>query len=906
MKKLFSLLTLALLTLSAWATTYTHTFASGDLTTSAGDVTLSGLTWTQTEATAINFDNSYGRGIQIGTGTNPTMSFSLSTSAITGTITKVTVNASTASKATATMNVTVGETSFITDQALTSTATDYVGSGNATGTVVITLTQTTSKALYIKSITIEYEGGEEPPIVVATPVITPNGGVFKESQTVTITCDTEGATIMYALNDGEFQQYNNAITLTETTTIKAKGVYGEIESEEVSATFRKVEDAPANTFMPYEYTAVENQEFTVEKDGVTLYCSNGTITSDQFRFYKNQTVTFTKGEDIADIVKIEFTCTANGTAKEGPGCLALNEGQNGLYTYETDGNMGTWTGKAASISFNTNANQVRATKIVFTLDDGTTITVAAPTFDPATCEFEESIDVTINAEEGATIKYALNDGEFTDYTAPIHLTATTTIKAKAVKNEVESEVATATYTLKATGEGTMYDFVALTDTLPGYDNPDATTAGAYTITKDRVTFKVSNGSIANYTDNSGNEYHEYRIYKNATIKFSTTKGKIVKIEFLCTSVNPATGFGTNVEGMTFDGNNGTWTGNAVNVTFTASAKQVRAEEIIVYVEGDEPNIIVANPVFTPEKNTVFDENIGLEVSISCETEGATIYYSTDGENYEQYENPFTINETTTVSAFAQVLDVVSDTVYAKYNAATMVYDIDEANALDDGVSFYFQGNAVVTYKNGQNLWIRDASGSGLIYGNSIQNGTFNQGDVLKTGWDAQKKNYGSNGFDKYIPEFQYPNNVEASGETQTVEPTEYTTITTDNVNEYIIMKGQTLTNMTNADGLVFFDKFHIENLNIEDGKTYDITGIVTIYHDAPEVYIITATEAASEVLLGDVDDDGKITISDVTVLIDYLLGSNPQPFNAVNADVDTNGNISISDVTALIDILLSM
>ena len=128
------------------------------------------------------------------------------------------------------------------------------------------------------------------------------------------------------------------------------------------------------------------------------------------------------------------------------------------------------------------------------------------------------------------------------------------------------------------------------------------------------------------------------------------------------------------------------------------------------------------------------------------------------------------------------------------------------------------------------------------------------------------------------------------------------------MNEYIIMKGQTLTNMTNADGLVFFDKFHIENLNIEDGKTYDITGIVTIYHDAPEVYIISATEVASEVLPGDVNNDGQVTILDVTVLIDHLLSgdfSEAEDFNPTNADID-GGGISISDVTALIDILLSM
>lgn len=53
------------------------------------------------------------------------------------------------------------------------------------------------------------------------------------------------------------------------------------------------------------------------------------------------------------------------------------------------------------------------------------------------------------------------------------------------------------------------------------------------------------------------------------------------------------------------------------------------------------------------------------------------------------------------------------------------------------------------------------------------------------------------------------------------------------------------------------------------------------------------------------NDDGVVTIKDVTALIDYLLGGSPDDVNIANADVDGNGTISIKDVTALIDILLS-
>ena len=57
-------------------------------------------------------------------------------------------------------------------------------------------------------------------------------------------------------------------------------------------------------------------------------------------------------------------------------------------------------------------------------------------------------------------------------------------------------------------------------------------------------------------------------------------------------------------------------------------------------------------------------------------------------------------------------------------------------------------------------------------------------------------------------------------------------------------------------------------------------------------------------LPGDADGDGAVTISDVTLIIDYLLTGDGSALNVTNADVDGDGNITITDVTALIDLLL--
>ncbi len=63
---------------------------------------------------------------------------------------------------------------------------------------------------------------------------------------------------------------------------------------------------------------------------------------------------------------------------------------------------------------------------------------------------------------------------------------------------------------------------------------------------------------------------------------------------------------------------------------------------------------------------------------------------------------------------------------------------------------------------------------------------------------------------------------------------------------------------------------------------------------------LTATAASN--VRGDVNDDGTVNISDVTSLIDYLLGDGN--VNMANADVTKDGFLSISDVTMLIDYLL--
>ncbi len=112
------------------------------------------------------------------------------------------------------------------------------------------------------------------------------------------------------------------------------------------------------TFLPSDTDPVDGGSAgvsaTIEKDGVTV-TSVGTITADQIRVFKNKTITISSEYTIT---KIEFTCTAKGDAKYGPGGFTASAGE---YTYSEY--VGTWTGSANSVTFTASSNQVRITSM---------------------------------------------------------------------------------------------------------------------------------------------------------------------------------------------------------------------------------------------------------------------------------------------------------------------------------------------------------------------------------------------------------------------------------------------------------------------------------------------------------------------------------------------------------------
>ena len=122
------------------------------------------------------------------------------------------------------------------------------------------------------------------------------------------------------------------------------------------------------TFVPGEFDAKTSVEYQLVKQGITIAVSSGTVTQNQFRVFKNETFTVTS--TVGNIKSVELTAYATGENKYGPGCLTTPT--TGQYTFESEGNKGTWTGDAATFTLTASKNQIRVTQIVVTIGEAAT------------------------------------------------------------------------------------------------------------------------------------------------------------------------------------------------------------------------------------------------------------------------------------------------------------------------------------------------------------------------------------------------------------------------------------------------------------------------------------------------------------------------------------------------------
>ena len=260
-------------------------------------------------------------------------------------------------------------------------------------------------------------------------------------------------------------------------------------------------------------------------------------------------------------------------------------------------------------------------------------------------------------------------------------------------------------------------------------------AGAFSIEKEGVKLDIENGTV---TDT------QYRFYKGKNLTVSSLNGSTIsKIVFECTAEGTAQYgpgcFTVNVGDYTYEGKIGTWVGGEGNIVFNAASNQVRATKVTVTV-GEAG---LASPSIKPAAGTYFGS---VQVSITCSTPGAKIYYTINGDDpttsSTEYTGAFTLNSSATVKAISTLDGEVSGVSSAAYE---ILNPVDVANIAayagkEDGTAVKFTNPVYAIAQNGSYLYVKDDSGFGLFYGNNGQ--TYQLGDIIPKNFAGVKTTYG--------------------------------------------------------------------------------------------------------------------------------------------------------------------
>lgn len=405
--------------------------------------------------------------------------------------------------------------------------------------------------------------------------------------------------------------------------------------------------------------------------------------------------------------------------------------------------------------------------------------------------------------------------------------------------------------------------------IPGETTGNNETAqGADSMTKDGITISTTSGGL---------KAAQYRFAKSSVTTVSSSIGNIISIEFTCSASGDekyGPGCFAPQTGYSYEGNVGTWVGSAESVEFTAESNQVRATKIVVTV-GEAG---LAKPTITPASGTYYSP---IEVNITCGTNGAKIYYTTNGSNpttsSTQFTAPFTVNSNTTVKAISAKDGKVSDVVSAEYTfaSATHCSNIAAFQNATDGTVLVFDNPVTVLAQSGLRLFVQDNSGRALFYGDCGQ--TYKNGDIIPAGFVGSKTTWDGE------PELQDLSSFMPASGNSPVNPTTITTAQVDasRFAQYVYLAEVTFDKagklVKDAAGQApYYCNLNIKEADISESATYNLWAIIGSYGKENTVYQLLPVDleriggGGDEVGFGDltnIDDNTEVTMGyEITIL----------------------------------------
>ena len=748
--------------------------------------------------------NATGRYWQMGSKTKSIDMATFSTSGINGTITKIVVNCASAGGQGGQLSVDVNNQTFSETQSMPAWSNNTGGNvtftGRASGPISIKIFPTLNKACYIQSITVTYEEGatgQTDPRITVTPNplnIDDDGGVFTVS----------------AAN-----MPNNGL-----------GALIDSSSPSNAFSFSKTSDNTFNDGDKYfPLTENSNQLFDLESGTVQVnYTGHALSAAGVIKFASGSEsatadVNYLYDGDIYIVGDVEGSgWSTEGGVVHGVPLVKNADGTYSVTVTATAGGEGfSWLYFTKSLNAS-NYDDLGYNRFGPVSNDPNW--PFTDNLDGVYCDLDTEGNLhTIKMAPGQytiTINPATNQFKITKVTGPV-----TYVKVTSTDDLTDGNYLIVYETGNVALDGSLQTLDATGNTQHvDIDNETIETADPIYFTYDAnaKTMKSASGFFIGHTGS-----------KN-TLDQSATNGYVNNISFDSDENALIINNADNYE-LKFNKSSG-------QERFRYFSSGNTQQPIQLYKEYN-PNK-VATPTFSPAAGTYTSAQT---VTISCATDGATIYYSTDGTNWTQGT---TVNVTESCTLYAKATKAGkedSNVATATYtiNLPASVSSIAEVNVLDPGKDFVFNNRAVVVYHKGNQMWIQDYDidentvGGALVYD---ENGfSFDKKDVLKTGWTGTTNVHSGN---KQII------NLDAEKDnTDTKEPValKRTSLAPVNEQEYVLLEGVTISNDlkitldTRGEVVLYTDKFGLySDFTPKEGFTYNVKGIFDIYNDTYEIY----------------------------------------------------------------------
>ena len=368
----------------------------------------------------------------------------------------------------------------------------------------------------------------------------------------------------------------------------------------------------------------------------------------------------------------------------------------------------------------------------------------------------------------------------------------------------------------------------------------------------------------------------------------------------------------------------TWSNTSSSYTYNLSSTEANTMYYL-YVTNKNAQVVeleltyeyvAPSAVATPTFNLADGYYVGTQnVTISCETDGATIYYTTDGSTPSASNGTqgtsVSISATTTLKAIAikdEDSSSVAEATYTILTPLTTMQAIYDANTTSTAkkVAITF-GNWVITGNNGgtpNKAWLTDNNGKGCslyqsnigFIANNVLTGTVIC-DLARLGNSAQISGITSSSTDVN------GNGIVASapGSVIVVENTVINTLTGVNTGSVVQINNLTCTSantssktytLTDDNNNTITAKNTVySSLVLEEGKMYNLTGIYELSYSTMTIYPRSAAD-----ILEVVSTDPTISASPESLTgFTYAEGGGPSAVQTITVSgANLEGNIALA------------